>query len=327
MIIYSCNRELRDYEYGVYFDGAGFNIYSLPFYCRFRIKDVPVRFDDRKIIGIKNKTGDFQSYLKRVVKFAAFESITAIAVPCSNTLTLQEVSSLSALLGDLAEEVSVRIILDQSFLKRINAKNVSIISNYVVRNYVQGSKPQFSYHTPELQDLINKIKDRPELQFSIGEKDEDRLEQNKREREERYRKANDYSDHVKMSLEELKQEFEEKEPELEKSFSDTLFDLIDEHHADEVQLYKKANLDRRLFSKIRSNPDYHPNKSTVLSLCMALNLDIEETEILLNTIGASLSMSDLSDVIVKSFILNGIYDLNQLNLILLEKNLRPLTYY
>ena len=103
--------------------------------------------------------------------------------------------------------------------------------------------------------------------------------------------------------------------------------MIDERHADEVEIYKKANIDKRLFSKIRSNPDYNPSKSTVLSLCMALNLSMEETEILLNTIGASLSMSSMSDVIVKAFILNGIYDLNQLNLVLLERNLKPLTYY
>jgi hypothetical protein len=130
-----------------------------------------------------------------------------------------------------------------------------------------------------------------------------------------------------LSPEELKEELNNRKPLLEQTFSDMLFDLINEKHMDEVEVYKRANLDKRHFSKIRSNSDYRPGKATALSLCIALRLNIEETEILLNTIGVTLSRSDLSDVIVKAFILNEIYDLDELNLCLLERNLKPLSYY
>ncbi len=324
MIIYSCNPELRNYEYGVYFHGSTFNVFSMPFFYSFRIKNDPVRFDSRRIIGIRSSTDDYQKCLRKVAEFAVKEGIPSIAVPCPQSLALKDVSSLNESLSDIGDKINIRIILNKKYLGQINAENDSRISDYIKDNYRQRPGIQFSYHNPDIKYSYDSD---DHVQFSIGARSDDELEKNKREREERYRKANDYSGHVKMSFEELKQDLEEKDPDLEKTFSETLFDLIDEKHADEVEIYKKANIDKRLFSKIRSNSDYTPSKSTVLSLCMALNLSMEETEILLNTIGASLSMSSMSDVIVKAFILNGIYDLNQLNLVLLERNLKPLTYY
>lgn len=323
MIIYSCNTNIRKYEYAVYFDGATFNYVDLPFYASFLTKSSPVRFDNRSIIRIKYKTNDYLKYLREAVEFAISEGIKSIAAGCPRSLTLKDISSLSESLGIDDDKINIRIILHKAHLGKINAENDKKVSDYVKDNYVYKPSIQFSYDKVDI--------DIPEgdstIQYSIGSGYNEELEKNSEERKERYRKASDHSAYAKVSLEELKRDLEKEEPRLEKSFSDTLFELIEEHHADEVDVYKKANLDKRLFSKIRNNPDYHPTKATVLSLCIALKLGIEETEILLNTIGASLSMSDMSDVIVKAFILNEIYDLEELNLVLLERNLRPLTYY
>ena len=135
MIIYSCNSQIRNYEYGVFFKGATFNTVSLPFYCSVRIKDDPVRFGSRKIIGIKYRDNDYQKHLREIAEFAVKEGIAAIALPCPNTLMLQEISSLNETLGELAEEVNIRIILNQRFLKRVNEENEKIISDYVTSNY------------------------------------------------------------------------------------------------------------------------------------------------------------------------------------------------
>lgn len=304
MIIYSCNTNLRNYEYAVYFDGATFNHVDLPFYADLVTKNSPVRFDGRKIIRIKYKTNDYLKYLREAAEFAISEGIGSIAAGCPESLTLEDISSISGSLGIDEDKINIRIILYKTHLGKINVRNNGRILSYIRDNYVSGSG----------------------IQFSIGLSDDDLSEKKREERKERYRRANEIFVH-KIPLDELKRSLEEEEPRLEKSFSDTLFELIAEHHADEVDVYKKANLDKRLFSKIRNNPAYHPTKATVLSLCIALKLDIEETEILLNTIGATLSMSDMSDVIVKAFILNEIYDLEELNLVLLERSLRPLTYY
>jgi len=113
---------------------------------------------------------------------------------------------------------------------------------------------------------------------------------------------------------------------LDAGFSESLLKIIDDKQLKDADVYHKAGLDRRLFSKIRSR-NYRPSKQTALSLCVALNLDMDETEVLLKRAGYALSPSSKADVIVSYFIENKIYDLYSINEALLEYDQKPLSTY
>ncbi|MDE6418910.1 MAG: hypothetical protein K2K87_00085 [Lachnospiraceae bacterium] len=102
----------------------------------------------------------------------------------------------------------------------------------------------------------------------------------------------------------------------EESFSTRLLRLIDEKGLKDSAVYKSANIDRRLFSRIRSNEDYMPSKKTAISFCLALQLEMDETKKLLETAGYTLSASSRFDLIIMYLIENSEYNIHFANMVL-----------
>ena len=100
------------------------------------------------------------------------------------------------------------------------------------------------------------------------------------------------------------------------SFNERLFLLIDRTGQHDSDIYKKARIDRRLFSKIRCNEKYIPSKKIVIALCLALELSRDEADLLLSSAGYSLSSANDYDLIIAFCIDKRVYDFFDINEVL-----------
>ncbi len=109
-------------------------------------------------------------------------------------------------------------------------------------------------------------------------------------------------------------------------FHTVLFRMIEERNLNDSDVYNKVHIDRRLFSKIRSDKNYHPSKETVILLGLSLELKVGELEELLKSAAYSLPKNNHYDLIIRFCFVNRIYDIISVNELLVEYNCRLFNY-
>ena len=185
----------------------------------------------------------------------------------------------------LLNDMTVYIVIFDKNAYMISEKLFADIEEYIDDNYVDEHKLMY----PESRRMI-RTDDEDEYCVSIA------------------MGVDAYPEGVpfKSSLEEIIDRIDE-------SFAQMLLRKIDEKGMKDSECYKKANIDRKLFSKIRSDMNYKPSKPTALAFAIALELSLEETKDMLMKAGFALSHSNKFDLIIEYFISNGNYNIFEIN--------------
>lgn len=178
------------------------------------------------------------------------------------------------------------VVFDKSALG-FSKKLFSSIKQYIDDNYVDENEQRYrrrSIHEEESQRYINEL---------LVEADTCMM--------------------ADMGANESKRSLDDVINQLDDTFSERLIRLIDQKAKTDVETYKKANIDRKLFSKIRSDKNYKPSKATILAFALALEMSLDETKDFLMTAGFALSRSSKFDIIIEYFITQKIYDIYEVN--------------
>ena len=191
----------------------------------------------------------------------------------------------------------------------LQAINACLLNHDLMIYLVVYDKASYLLSLEKYDDVQNYILDNFENEELIHENDDECMTINKMA-------SNIYFDQS-MSEEDL---FEN----MTLSFQEMLFKYIDKLDLDDVLVYKKANIDRKLFSKIKSNVSYKPSKMTAISFAIALELTLDEAIDFLASAGYALSMSSKFDVVIKYFIERHIYDFYEINQVLFTFNQKTL---
>ena len=123
------------------------------------------------------------------------------------------------------------------------------------------------------------------------------------------------------AIEEMERKLSERMEHMADTFPQYLLYLIHKKGMENAAVYKRAIVDKKVFSKIKNNPNYHPQKLTALCLCIGAKLNMDESRDLLARAGYALSPCDKTDIIFSYFIENGIYDMIELDIQLEEHGL------
>lgn len=259
--------------------------YKLP--CKYVIHAVGPRYKD----GNHNEEKLLRSCYSTSLKLAKENKCETVAFPLisSGIYGYPKAEALKIAIDEISEflianDMTVYIVIFDKNAYKISEKLFADIEEYIDDNYVE----EHALMYPEMRRMNSP--DEIEYCASITMGVDACLEEAS----------------FKASLEDIIDQIDE-------SFAEMLLRKIDEKGMKDSECYKKANVDRKLFSKIRSDMNYKPSKPTALAFAIALELTLDETKDMLMKAGFALSHSNKFDLIIEYFISNGNYNVFEIN--------------
>jgi O-acetyl-ADP-ribose deacetylase (regulator of RNase III) len=256
--------------------------------------------------GTENEVSYVRECYKNSLQVALENKCDSIAFPLisAGIFGFPKAKSLQIALSVISEFLLthemkvVMVVFDQTF-NSLSEELFSSVSNFIEDNYCE--EPLEDYDKCILNEEIEIIENNNLLAPSFQN---DEI-------------CTSHTINAKRSLDALMKNVDE-------TFSQSLLRLINEKDKTEVQVYKKANVDRKLFSKIRSNKYYKPSKITAISFAIALELNLDETKDLIKRAGFAFSHCTKFDLIIEYFIESENYDVFEINEVLFSFNQSPL---
>jgi len=260
--------------------------YKLP--CKYVIHAVGPRYKD----GKHDEEKLLRSCYSTSLKLAKNNKCEIVAFPLisSGIYGYPKAEALKVAIDEISKflldnDMTVYIVIFDKNAYKISEKLFADIEEYIDDNYVD----EHALLYPEMRRM-NKPDDEIECCASIPMSADSCIEEVS----------------YKTSLEDIIDQIDE-------SFAEMLLRKIDEKGMKDSECYKKANIDRKLFSKIRSDMNYKPSKPTALAFAIALELSLDETKDMLMKAGFALSHSNKFDLIIEYFISNGNYNIFEIN--------------
>jgi len=259
--------------------------YKLP--CKYVIHAVGPRYED----GNHNEEKLLRSCYSTSLNLAKENKCETVAFPLisSGIYGYPKAEALKVAIDEISEfllsnDMTVYIVIFDKNAYKISEKLFADIEEYIDDNYVD----EHALMYPEMRRMNRTDDIKYCASISMG---------------------------VDACLEEasFKASLEDIIDQIDESFAEMLLRKIDEKGMKDSECYKKANIDRKLFSKIRSDMNYKPSKATALAFAIALELSLDETKDMLMKAGFALSHSNKFDLIIEYFISNGNYNIFEIN--------------